>query len=278
MEKNLSLLVVGDLGRVGLQSLASFETLNLERICVISDGLGRKWIEENIPEVHFHKLCFHENSEISSVLRRVELNTDYVKFGTNKFIEIMMLKWLLILDIFAKHPSVNLVAYSDLDVVWMRSPSMEVEVFMQTPKLFAIQEDFNLRTGRSFLCPGVMFWRNSAEAKDLLESLINAHNYYSSSGNPMPDDKVLNELVSIEGLHSSVHLLPRAQFVIGHRIHDLVAQIRGYKLQNLDCYHANYATHESTKLARMSASGLTQKQRLKRARFLLVSMKSRLLR
>jgi hypothetical protein len=274
----LSLLVVGDLGPVGLQSLSSMAVLDLHKICVISDDLGEAWLVQNVPDIHKEKLCFHSNPDISTILQRFENNTYYAGFGTNKFIEIMVLKWLLLLDIFRKHPLFQFVIYSDLDVIWATSPTEEVQVFLNSAKPFAIQEDFNNKTGRIFYCPGIMFWRNSTVSRDILKELVGIHNNSSSIGTPMPDDKVLNGLIVSKNLFLNLHVLPRNQFVIGHRIIDLVAQIRGFKLEDIICYHANYSTSERIKLSRMSASLLSKSQISKRSKFLFISMVRRYLR
>jgi hypothetical protein len=268
MKTVLALLIVGDLGPVGLRSLSSLDSLDPRRICIASDTLGKSWIQANIPKALSDSLCFHENSQISSVLQRVQTDTYYASFGTNKFIEIMVIKWLLILDIVKNHPGDQCIAYSDLDVMWKSSPDEEVRIFLNSPKLLATQEDYNHRTGHIFLCPGIMFWRNSPEALELLTNLVKIHAQFSLGGNPMPDDKVLNGLINSEGLSPKVYLLPRAKYVIGHRIFDLVAQLRGFRLESTVCYHANYATTERVKLARMSASSLVGRQLIQRVRFL----------
>ena len=276
MKTTLALLIVGDLGPVGLRSLLSLDALDPGKICIASDSLGKSWIQANISKALSDRMCFHENSEIATVLRRVQTDTYYAGFGTNKFIEIMVIKWLLILDIIENHKGDECIAYSDLDVMWKNSPDQEVRFFLNSPKLFAIQEDFNHRTGHIFLCPGLMFWRNSPEALDLLTNLVRIHARYSSGGSPMPDDKVLNGFINSEGLFPKVYLLPRARYVIGHRIFDLVAQIRGFRLEKIVCYHANYTTTERVKLARMSASSLVGRQFLQRVRFLGLSFVSRI--
>ena len=114
-----------------------------------------------------------------------------------------------------------------------------------------------------------MFWPNSLKSIALLEKLVEAHREYVTAGNPMPDDKVLNELISAEGKLPEVYLLPRARFVIGHRIFALVAQLRGFTLDEAVCYHANYATVEGVKLNRMKACSLRQFQYSRRLFFLL---------
>jgi len=277
MAHSLSLLVVGDLGPVGLQSLSSMAVLDLDKICVISDDLGETWLVENVPDIHKDKLCFHSNPDISAVLQRFENNTYYAGFGTNKFIEIMILKWLLLLDIFRNHSGIEFIVYSDLDVMWVISPAEEITAFLKSAKMFAIQEDFNNKTGRIFFCPGIMLWRNTLESQEVLNMLVEIHKASSSSGKPMPDDKVLNGLIVSEDMFNIVYVLPRHKFVIGHRIIDLVAQFNGFKLENTICYHANYSTSEKVKLTRMSASLLSSPQLLKRINFLLCTIAERYL-
>jgi len=149
--ETFGLLVIGELGEFANKSLQSMLKSGVKRFCYLSDSVGDKWIRAQLADTNGIQICRHSNAEIDSQVTGLGPEGDYVEFGEKKFFLLMILKWLLIKDMWRFHSELDFVIFSDLDVAWKRTPSLR-KIFTDDSKAFlAIQDDSRNSDDRFFV-------------------------------------------------------------------------------------------------------------------------------
>lgn len=244
-------LIVGDPGYLGRLSLLSMFDCSPSRVCALVDNLGSAWIDK-LEQDFSVKVCKHHISENHSwVLENMESELDYENFGSSKFFRLMFLKWIILQECMQENLEGGYLIYSDLDVLWVRTLKYLLSEFSNSLADFALQNDSS--KFRQFFCPGIMIWKKSDGAKNTLINIKEYH-YNALQVDPyLPDDKAINRWL-LEGKNlSTMFVLPRQQFVIGHRIYQLLLESAGFKLSNIVAFHANYSIGPKEKILKIQA-------------------------
>lgn len=236
----IAILALGNLGEAGVISANSLGNTGISKICVVADSAGKAWLSKSTLIDEKSALCFHNNTKIESVINRLSKDDNYVNFQSERFIRLMILKWILILDVFETHHNITSLLYSDLDVFWKKSPLQEIKTLDKSDKIFFIQDDSTLDGKREFFCPGIMIWKNSRESKIALNSIINFQDERNKNDDLLADDKALNLWLNFEGRVRMLERLPSKKYVIGHRFLWMIIGRKGFNLKKTICFHANY--------------------------------------
>ena len=248
-----ALLVLGDLGEPAKISLSSIGNIQADSVCAIADDIGRKWLISNSSKEIINRICLHSNSKIESILKSLEQNNEYVAFGNPRFFKLMILKWLLILDIFEKH-NYHACIYTDLDVYWRKSAKPTYLKFMESEKISLIQNDSLIDGSREFFCPGIMFWKNDNRSLTAIKEIYEIQKSKIDAGESFPDDKALNLWIQIQTNRNLVDFLPSKLYVIGHRMMWLMLGIKKFSLKNTVAFHGNYSVGLKQKTELMKAA------------------------
>jgi Nucleotide-diphospho-sugar transferase len=262
-EKVFAILIFGNLGSSACLSYESILQNHKSRICVACDKAGANWIKINTPIERFNDICFHAIPEhLLLELGLNSLDTDtYSNFGQERFIKLTTFKWYLLLDILIKHLEVELVVFSDLDVLWFKKPlndPFRLEVNKNCVSL--IQDDTPIGATEYHFCTGIMFWKSSSKSIEILTKLFESQLRYNSIGKLVPDEPVLNQYWSQSENKSIFKILDLTDFVIGNRFFHLFFS-RTYRHSQLTAFHANYVLGEKRKFRRLRALQMLQQGR-----------------
>lgn len=247
----VTLLVFGRLGKSAELSFSTIKNLNCESICVMGDKSGIEWISKIAEKFDYQKLCVHipERKYLEALnLSNTEENK-YSDFGNERFIKLTTFKWYLIKDVLTQHQNLSFTLFSDLDVVWLKEPSLNKFAQFDNTFLF-VQDDSSLKSLTKHVCSGVMFWRNNNFSKETLKFLFENQLNANTEGKLIPDEPILNLWIKNSSRKDSFMLLPKSEYVIGHRFYHLIMKF-GFSLNDLICFHANYVKGEKRKLRRM---------------------------
>lgn len=249
----VGVLVIGELPEFSDLSLKSMANVGITRICFVADKNGSDWISRKSFELPKVLFCHHENLEITREVAGLGDEGGYVEFGEKKFFLLMILKWLLILDMWKQHTSLELSLFSDLDVAWRKNIELKDLSELKGEKVLAIQDDSRGKD-RVFYCPGIMIWRKTPNSEKLIKNIYEYQRDEILLGQVLPDDKALNFYLNKESLHHIVTTLHSKQFVIGHRFPYLMAGVKGFRIRKVVAFHANYARGSKVKNFYLKAS------------------------
>ena len=171
----------------------------------------------------------------------------------------MILKWLLLLDLFKNHSDINFSLYSDLDIIWRGSPIEEIKKISNSDKIFHIQEDSKFDGSNSFLCPGIMLWKKNAESIAVLNAIYKFQFERNLGNNLLADDKALNLWLKDQKKMNIYEKLPRNLYVIGHSFPWLMIGAKKFKLNKIICFHGNYIIGKEKKLRVLKAAMVNSK-------------------
>ena len=247
----VSLLVFGHLGKSAEISFSTINNLNCESICVIGDKSGIEWISKLSEKLNYQELCVHipKHKDLDVLKLSGTEDNKYSDFGNERFIKLTTFKWYLIKDTLIKHPHLNYVLFSDLDVVWLKEPSLNYFDQFKNTFLF-VQDDSPVNSQSVHACSGIMFWRNTQSSIETLDLLFDDQLNSNVKGKLIPDEPILNLWIRNLSLQDSFSLLPNKEYVIGHRFFHLILKF-GFSFENLICFHANYVKGEKRKLKRI---------------------------
>ena len=236
-----AILVIGNLGQSGEISLRSLIELEPKRVCVVANNSGRDWLN-NLDWLYQSVMCFHEieQNSINRIDRIFSLN-DYSEYRTLNFDLLTILKWHLLLDIFAKHRDTHRVLYSDLDVYWNSKPSKNL-VLDQSDNVWIQYTPNSLRW--NWYCTGIMSWSNTTNNKLALKKLIQAQDYSFKSETPRNDEVTFNHYK--DKLPINIKKLSTKKYLVGREFNKVFFAYSLY-FPNLICFHANYFTGEHLK-------------------------------
>lgn len=257
---NFALLIFGGLGDSAKESLKSILSINPLRICVAGDTSGQKWINELTPVSKRNCLCFHELP--SEALRSLELDnsdkTSYYNFGHERFIKLTVFKWLLLHNALSQHPSQNQIIFSDLDVVWLHQPPLDIFAEERYVSCFAaVQDDTPQSRENSHFCTGIMLWKNTLDSLQVLDILYQNQLKNLLSGNLIPDEPTFNRWYLSSSTRNQIKSLDPKSYVIGHKFFHLLSS-RGLKFNRAIAFHANYVIGEHAKFQRLRSVSMRQ--------------------
>ena len=104
-----------------------------------------------------------------------------------------------------------------------------------------------------------MLWKNSTASLRTLERIKEFHQTKISQNIDFPDDKAINEWMHIDDNIKSVALLSPHEFVIGHRILEILRGKSEFKIRDIRAFHANYCTGSGRKILRLKLLSLSSK-------------------
>lgn len=259
-EINFALLVFGNLGKSAGLSLESIWQINPQRVCVAADNSGMDWINNHTPAANRSSLCFH--SVPIEVLNTLGISLSefpfYQEFGKESFVKLTAFKWLLLHDALSKHGSQLQIIFSDLDVLWLKSPNPNIFSADLYSQCFAvIQEDTFPTELKHYFCTGIMYWQNSIESLIVLDLIFKGQLNNITSGKMLNDEKTFNEWLITSPYQENFKPLSKSSFVIGHRFFRFLSS-RNKTFRNVVAFHANYVVGESAKFRRLNTVALRQ--------------------
>jgi len=248
-----AILAIGELGSMGLLALESIHKLGYSEIHAMADAPGKEWLLESFKdkEVSFK---FYELPEAIGMTLHSFGNDKYTKFGESKFFQLMYLKWILISSVLQSDSLSDYVVFTDLDVLWGRSIEDCLDrVFSDENINLAGQLDWNTKSSQTsnYLCPGIMIWKKSESSVTMLKDIRSFHELKLRQDINFPDDKAINEWIRQGENQKKVTFLLPSEFVIGHRILDLLLHRSDFEVLKFRAFHADYCTGASRKLFRM---------------------------
>ena len=258
--QNFALVIFGELGDSAEESLKSILSLNPLRVCVAGDTSGQKWINELTPVSKKHCLCFHDlpSEALSSLKLDNSDKTSYYSFGHERFIKLTVFKWFLLHDALSKHPSQAQIIFSDLDVVWLHQPPLDIFAEERYVSCFAaIQDDTPTSQIDSHFCTGIMLWRNTLDSLHVLEILYQSQLKNLLSGNLIPDEPTFNRWYLSSSAKNQIKPLDPESYVIGHKFFHLLSS-RGLTFSRAIAFHANYVIGEHAKFQRLRTVSMRQ--------------------
>ena len=249
------LVAIGNPGHLGHISLSSIVALKPEKICVLVDEFGDSWLSE-YTETTNSEVCKHTiTDENNWILSEFTSQEGFENFGSDKFFRLMFLKWIILTECLDETLLGSFVIFSDLDVFWNKTPFPLKELFLDPKKVFAMQDDSTPK--REFYCPGIMVWKNDERSKNVLQSIRDFHLEAFQINPYLPDDKAVNNWLTIENNHDFMSPLPTQTFVIGHRLLRLLLGISGFELNSYFAFHANYCVGSHEKIRNLNAVRLS---------------------
>lgn len=258
-EINVGILAIGNLGLLGSLSLKSIRNLGSKKIHAMADQPGRIWLQKQVKKLNLEVEFYEPPVEIAKKLDGFE-SENYSKFGEAKFFQLMYLKWILIESALKSDPDIDFLIFTDLDVLWNHSLEDCVDdIFSQADTSVAGQLDWNSKLDGSskFLCPGIMIWRNSSTSLMTLEEIRKFHLKKILQNSDFPDDKAINAWMSKDQNVDRITFLSPKEFVIGHRILELLMEKNDFEVRRYRAFHANYCKGPARKILRIKLVSLS---------------------
>ena len=247
-----ALLIFGQLGDSARISLQSILRNSSSKICIGGDRAGLNWAISQVPEVDKSRLCIH--SIPRKYLQAFGLdgseNYMYSNFGQERFIKLTTFKWYLLHSVLTQHKQLDLVVFSDLDVIWLSPPTQKLGTCNIDNNLALIQDDTPQGAKYKHFCTGIMFWFNKVESIQALAELYAQQFMQNNTGALIPDEPTFNRWYESRNSINKISVLPTESFVIGHKYFKFIIS-RNHTFQNLTAFHANYVIGEKAKYRRL---------------------------
>lgn len=258
-----AIIAFGKLGKSARLSLNSILNTGISRICVAGDQSGMEWIESQIPESKREVMCPHEIPKHSLLQLGLDWTSkdEYSSFGKERFIKLTTYKWYLLQNVLDKHIHLDYIIFSDLDVLWLKNPSLKnFDSNSLSHLIAAIQDDTPVGAPAVHFCTGIMYWFNSSVSKKSLRNLYEIQFHENSIGNFTPDEPTFNDWFRSMGRPMHIETLNQDEFVIGHRFFRLLIN---KKLKDVTAFHANYCVGEEAKYRRLRTIALRSSKDLR---------------
>ena len=247
-----------DSARISLNSMAKVASYSGAKIFVYADTSGRKWLLENIENKQI--LIFIE-VDIKNVPLRVrnrfesQESFQYAKFGSDEMKSLTPLKWDGLLEVFKSDYDLKAVVFSDLDVIWTRSPHSEVDELVKSDLLALLQDD-TPKGSRGYFCTGIQIWKNSERSADYISQLSLFHRKshdddFRYRNMLVGDEKAFNLWMAKTKSLSFFAGLDSRKYVIGHNVK--MAILRLILRINPIAIHANYSSSEHLKYHKLNS-------------------------
>lgn len=257
-----ALIIFGNLGKSANMSLNSILNTGVSRICIAGDETGLEWIERHVSESKKHILCSHEIPKHDLLNLKLDLSSinQYSIFGQERFIKLTTFKWYLLKSVLNAHDYLDYVIFSDLDVLWLKNPSLK---YLKSSSLshstVAIQDDTPAGALEPHFCTGIMYWSNTHESTKILESLYSIQYHENLRGKLIPDEPTFNNWFRSMTRPVNIELLNSRTFVIGHRFFQLLIP-KNWPLKEVIAFHSNYVIGERAKHRRLKTIELRMHQ------------------
>ena len=257
-----ALIIFGKLGNSARISLNSILNTGVTRICIAGDESGLKWIERHVSESQKHILCSHEIPKHDLLNLKLDLSSinQYSIFGQERFIKLTTFKWYLLKSVLDTHDYLDYVIFSDLDILWLKNPSLKhPKSSSLNHTTVAIQDDTPAGALEPHLCTGIMYWLNTNENIEILESLYSMQYHENLRGNLIPDEPTFNKWFRSMAKPVNIESLNPRTFVIGHRFFQLLIS-KNWPLKEVIAFHSNYVVGEKAKYRRLKTIELRMHQ------------------
>ena len=226
-----ALIIFGKLGKSAKISLNSILKTGVTRICIAGDESGLNWIERHVSESQKHILCSHEIPKHDLLNLKLDLfsTNQYSIFGQERFIKLTTFKWYLLKSVLDTHDYLDYVIFSDLDVLWLKNPSLKhLKSNSLNHTTVVIQDDTPVGALEPHFCTGIIYWLNTDESTKILESLYSMQYHENLRGNLIPDEPTFNNWFRSMAIPVNIELLNPGTFVIGHRFFSYLSQRIGH--------------------------------------------------
>lgn len=250
MKLSVCILVIGDLGKTGSLSLNTLVNIDLNRLCVLANESGKRWLHENIPSELKSKLCFHDEPLEEFEFKHVVLKENYSEYRSMDFRILTLLKWDLLRSSMRIHPGTEMLFFTDLDVYWFRDPKPLMKSISETEHNLYIQDDSS-KSRPLWCCTGVMFWKNNSYSQVKLEELHSLHRHQIEAGHLQDDEDTFNQFITSSTKEISFSRLSQNEFVVGRNFGKIILN-RSLRERTI-CFHANYLTGLDRKEKSLSA-------------------------
>lgn len=257
-----ALIIFGKLGKSAKISLNSILKTGVTRICIAGDESGLNWIERHVSESQKHILCSHEIPKHDLLNLKLDLfsTNQYSIFGQERFIKLTTFKWYLLKSVLDTHDYLDYVIFSDLDVLWLKNPSLKhLKSNSLNHTTVVIQDDTPVGALEPHFCTGIMYWLNTDESTKILESLYSMQYHENLRGNLIPDEPTFNNWFRSMARPVNIELLNPGTFVIGHRFFQLLVS-KNWPLKEVTAFHSNYVVGEKAKYRRLKTIELRMHQ------------------
>lgn len=176
-----------------------------------------------------------------------EIKANYEVYGTDRFAQINILKWILIGKVLKRINYGDIIFFSDFDVLWFRNPS---ELFREYKSQSILAQSEWKKVADVNYCSGIIGTVKTLETEKIFSDLFSFHQeklrvlkgkYF--------DQQAFNDFFSTDEFKNKVDALPPDLFVIG-------AEIPKYLLkshQRLYATHVNYLKGLKRKTVAMQA-------------------------
>jgi len=209
----IALLVINDLKLLPKLVIESIQNVTNSKIFVgyINDS-------DILQLKTFRNLEFIDLSKEATYLNLLSVNGNYRSFDEDSFFSLVQLKWPLIQKLMQLCPESNII-YTDVDVLWVRDASQLVsDSFSVLSRAHILIQSFTLSPTAPRLCMGFAAFRNSAEARSIVEKCTDLHKSLLIQNPRVGDDDVMTEYFLTSGYPESIHQLPQSTFPVGNML------------------------------------------------------------
>jgi Nucleotide-diphospho-sugar transferase len=247
-----AILVFGELGNSAKISLQSIVQNSKSRICLTGDNAGLNWVIHHVGQSEKHRLCLHQIPARDLEVLEIDIsqNHSYSHFGQERFIKLTTFKWYLLHSVLSEHKDLEVVIFSDLDVIWLGKPMRGLNDIKIRDVLALIQDDTPREATYTHFCTGIMFWFNNAKSILALSELYNEQFNQNKEGVLIPDEPIFNRWYESREHIGTISTLPVESFVIGHKFFKcMISDLQIF--EGLTAFHANYVVGEKAKYRRL---------------------------
>jgi hypothetical protein len=173
-------------------------------------------------------------------IQSFETTERYQDFGSAQFYKAVIRKWTLfqrILDL-----GFNNVIYSDLDLVWVRDASVEIENYFQKQDVEIAVQSITQSPAHPSLCMGFFAFKNTQFVREFIEKCLYLHEMYLDAERFLGDDEVITEMYMKIEYDERIRELPQTTFPVGQSINLFKGRkaIPGMATISPFIFHANY--------------------------------------
>ncbi len=168
-------------------------------------------------------------------------SAQYSSWSDDLFFQIVQLKWTLLEKAFEKN--VEVVVYSDLDVVWVDNAFEKVrETFQTRTSIDFMIQSFTRISSEPQLCMGFVGMRNNQNLRDFIQIAKTRHATELKSDPRIGDDDIVTLLNRELNFPSWILELPQTTFPVGVSVNLFAKRsiFPGLKAQRPIIFHANY--------------------------------------
>jgi hypothetical protein len=224
-----------------LPNLAISSCLNVTKCPIIVGYLHEEDLLElpSDPRIFYFKLDIPD--EFQSVFS--SSNRDYKNFHEEDFFKIVTVKWQLFKKLL--RTDLETLIYSDLDVIWLRDASYEIEnTFKKFQELDVLIQSIPSIPSEPRLCMGLVGFRNSKNVHDLVSDAHDIHLNRVLCDEKFGDDDAITEYYNLKGFPNWIKELPQTLFPVGKLLNSFSSRnlMPGLFLDSPYIFHANYVS------------------------------------